>query len=433
MRDLKKSRFTVEIPVAADWEKDAEAYIAIYHTLTGALLLLEESDWSDLFKDSRDSLDQEFIDELKDEGFLVRKDVDEFDVFECWKQQQVHNFDTITAKVNVTRKCNNRCTYCILDYEAREMTPDTARKMDEFYIKFIKDHRPLFVKDDYLGGEPLLNTKVLLESAQRRFDHCQKNNIDYSFSITTNGMLLTPEIVSNMNTMGLSGVRVSLAGPARIHDQLRPLATGGKTYDTIIQNLKVISGMTPISIECQYDSGTTDYKYMPEMLDDFKNHEIAVDSIFFTPILKKRGDCQFNCGIGDPKIALDLMKQVRAHGFSTEREAPASLCRADFRAMLVFDTDGSIIPCPALQEGELAYGHVAKGIDFILESLLIKRKLPGKCMADCELLPICMGGCRQQALVYHEDFAGIDCRYESLRFFLDDYIKETALAKLKAE
>ena len=433
MYDLKKSRFTVEIPVAADRKKDPVVYIALYHTMTGALLLVEDSDWTDLFKGKNGSADLEFINELKEQGFLVKTEVNEFDVFECWKQQQVHNFDTITSKVNVTRKCNNRCTYCILDYEAREMTLDTALKMDEFYVEFIKDHRPLFVKDDYLGGEPLLNKKVLLESAQRRFDHCQKNNIDYSFSITTNGVLLTPEIVSHMNTMGLSGIRVSLAGPARIHDQLRPLATGGNTYDTIIHNLKAVAGMTPISIECQYDSGTMDYKYMPEMLDDFKNHEIAIDSIFFTPILKKRGDCQFNYGIGDPQIALDLMKQARAHGFTSEREAPASLCRADFRAMLVFDTNGSIIPCPALQEGEMTYGHVAKGIDFILESLLLKRKLPEKCMADCELLPICMGGCRQQALVYHEDFAGIDCRYESLRFFLDDYIKETALATLKAE
>jgi radical SAM protein with 4Fe4S-binding SPASM domain len=191
--------------------------------------------------------------------------------------------------------------------------------------------------------------------------------------------------------------------------------------------------MAPISIECQYDSGTTDYKYMPEMLDDIKKHEIAIDNLFFTPILKKRGDCQFNCGIGDPQIAMDLMKQVRTYGFSSEREAPASLCRADFRAMLVFDTDGSIIPCPALQEGEMAYGHVAKGVDFISESLLLKRKLPEKCMADCELLPICMGGCRQQALVYQDDFAGIDCRYESMRFFLDDYIKETAFAALEIE
>lgn len=433
MNNLKKSRFTVELPISLKQENDTEAYTALYHTMTSGFVLVEEADWADLFKDANDSLYPEFIDDLKEQGFLVKKGVDEMDVFECWKQQQVHNFDTITSKVNVTRKCNNRCTYCILDYEAKEMTLDTARKMDEFYIEFINDHRPLKVKDDYLGGEPLLNTKVLLASAEWRFDFCKKHNIDYSFSITTNGVLLSKEIISKMNAMGLSGIRVSMAGPARIHDQLRPLATGGKTYDTIIQNLKSISSMTSIAIECQYDSGTTDYKYMSEMLDDFKKHELVIDSIFFNPILKKRGDCQFNTGMGDSRIAMDLRNLVRTYGFTSETEAPASLCRADFRAMLVFDTDGSIIPCPALQASEMAYGHVSKGIDFIEESLLLKRKLPEKCTTDCELLPICMGGCRQQALVYQEDFAGIDCRYETMRFFLDDYIKETALNTLSPE
>ncbi|MDO9262526.1 MAG: SPASM domain-containing protein, partial [Desulfosalsimonadaceae bacterium] len=327
----------------------------------------------------------------------------------------------------------NRCTYCILDYEAREMTTDTARAMDEFYMDTINYRRPFSVRDDYLGGEPLLNTGVLLASAARRFNHCRNKNIDYGFTITTNGVLLTRAIVSKMKAVGLAGIRVSLAGPARVHDPLRPSATQGKTYDTIIRNLKSVSGMTPIAIECQYDSGSTDFRLMPEMYDDFKKHNIVIDDIHFTPILKKRGECRFNTGLGDPKIALDLIKEARTFGYASEREAPASLCRADFKAMFVFDTDGSIIPCPGLQEGEMAYGHVTKGVDFIAESQLLKRNLPDKCLNHCDLLPLCMGGCRQQALVYWGDFAGIDCQYDTQRLFLDDYIREMALGALSQE
>ncbi len=426
MHDLKKSRFTIEMPIKADME----TYMALYQTMTGAFVLVPESDWSDIFNPSFDLSDPELIDDLRDQGFLVKADVDETVVFEHWKQQHVHNYDTITSKVNVTRKCNNRCTYCILDYEAREMTPDTARAMDEFYIDTINYRRPFYVRDDYLGGEPLLNTRVLMASAGRRFAHCRKNNIDYAFTITTNGVLLTPAIVSKMKAVGLAGIRVSLAGPAQVHDPLRPSATQAKTYDTIIKNLKSVSGMTPITIECQYDSGATDYRLMPEMYDDFKKHDIAINDIHFTPILKKRGECRFNTGLGDPQIALDLMKQAREYGYCSEREAPASLCRADFKAMFVFDTDGSIIPCPGLQEGEMAYGHVFKGVDFIAESQLLTRKLPEKCLDQCDLLPICMGGCRQQALVYQGDFAGIDCQYDTQRLFLDDYIREMAVGAL---
>jgi len=114
-------------------------------------------------------------------------------------------------------------------------------------------------------------------------------------------------------------------------------------------------------------------------------------------------------------------------------EAPSSLCRADFKAMFVFDTNGSIIPCPGLQEGEMAYGHITKGIDFVAEAMLLKRNLPDKCVNHCPLLPICMGGCRQQALVYQGDFSGIDCQYDSQRLFLDNYIREMATVALAGE
>lgn len=429
MHDLKKSRFTIEMPI----EAGMETYMALYQTMTGAFVLVPETVWPDIFNRPNELSDPELIDDLRDQGFLVKTDVDETAVFECWKQQHVHNYDTITSKVNVTRKCNNRCTYCILDYEAREMTPDTARAMDEFYLDTINHRRPLSVRDDYLGGEPLLNTGVLLASAARRFNHCRKNNIDYGFTITTNGVLLSRTIVSKMKAVSLAGIRVSLAGPAQVHDLLRPSATQGKTYGTIIKNLKSVSGMTPITIECQYDSGSTDYRFMPEMYDDFKKQNIVIDDIHFTPILKKRGECRFNTGLGDPGIALDLIKEARNYGYSSQREAPASLCRADFKAMFVFDTDGSIIPCPGLQEGEMAYGHVTKGVDFIAESQLLKRNLPDKCLNYCDLLPLCMGGCRQQALVYRGDFAGIDCQYDTQRLFLDDYIREMALGALSRE
>ena len=69
-----------------------------------------------------------------------------------------------------------------------------------------------------------------------------------------------------------------------------------------------------------------------------------------------------------------------------------------------------------------------EGIDFVLESQLLRRKLPDKCLNDCELLPICMGGCRLQALVNQEDFDEIDCHYDSQRLFLEDYIREKASA-----
>lgn len=430
MQALKQSRFAVAVPVKTG-PSPADELLALYQTMTRGFVLLEADDWNALSdlprtgKTNRLPAD-EIIDYLCAQGFLLPAEADETAVFESWKQQQVHDFTTLTSKVNVTRKCNNRCTYCILDPEAREMSHKTTWEMDEFYIQLMRDHRTLKVMDDYLGGEPLLKPEIILASAARRRHYCAKHDIDYHFTVTTNGTLLTPAIVSRLMGVGLGGIRVSLAGPADIHDKLRPCKHPGGTYAHILKNMRSVSGLVPLSVECQYDSGAVDYLRLPEMLDDLKRYDIAVDQVKFNPIMKKRGPSQFNCGLGDPEIALKLMKIAAEQGYGGEREEPSSLCRADFRAMFVFDTDGSIIPCPSLRNGEMAYGHVSQGVDFIAESQLLKRNLPDKCLQQCDLLPICMGGCRQQALVYDNDFSGIHCQYETQRLFLEDYIRDMA-------
>lgn len=422
---FKKSRFTVDLPV-----ENQEDLVAIYHTMTNALMLISGEYLSRILTDSRTLADTETIELLYEQGLLVKNDTDENVVFENWKQQHVHDFSTLGSKVLVTRKCNNRCRYCILVPEAKEMSRETAQAMDKFYIDTIKEKNPRRVQDDYLGGEPLLNAGIILESAARRFYSCEGKGIEYGFTITTNGTLLKPSLIFKLKKVGLTGIRVSMAGPAAVHDHLRPSKYNGKTYDIITKNLQAVSGMIPIVVECQYDSRTLDYQRIPEMLDEFKDRNIAINEINFTPILDKRGKSPCDSGMDQPHITLFLMHEARKRGYMKERTAPSNACMVDFRSNLVIDTDGSIIPCPSLQGGEMAYGHVNKGINFIAESQLLKRILPDRCLSECELLPICMGGCRMQAFVSQGNFAGIDCHYDSYRFLLEDYISEKAAEAL---
>lgn len=411
-------------------DDNGEIRTCLYHTLTGAFSIICEKDWSAITNNSNVPTDPNAIETLCEQGILAAEGEDEVIVFEAWRNQYVHDFTTMKSKVLVTRKCNNRCLYCIIDPEAKEMSRETARLMDGFYIDMIKKKNPLQVQDDFLGGEPFLNTKIILESAQRRFFFCEGKKIDYGFTITTNGTLVSKSVILEMKTIGLSAIRVSLAGPAYIHDRLRPSSNNEKTYAKIMENLESISGLIPIGIECQYDSGTLDFQSIPEMLDDFTQRNIQIENIAFTPILPQRGKNLFDSGMGDPRIFLYLKHEASKRGYPMNDQAPSNACMADFRSTIVFDTDGSIIPCPSLQGSEMSYGHVATGIDFVAESRLLKRNLPDKCINECELLPICFGGCRLQALIQQEDFSGIDCHYDAYRLFLEDYIREKAITVL---
>lgn len=193
-----------------------------------------------------------------------------------------------------------------------------------------------------------------------------------------------------------------------------------------MNNLAEICGSVSIHIECQYDAGSRDFKQIPEMLDDMAGRGIQVDHIAFTPILQKRGGNEFPAGMGDAENFLFLMQEAAKRGLSVDESAPSNACMADFRSTYVFDTDGTIIPCPSLQGGEKAYGNVFDGIDFVKESQLLHRNLPPGCLDHCELLPMCAGGCRLQALIRNNDFNGIDCHYDHYSELLNNFIRKKA-------
>jgi len=426
MPRFKKSRFTVEFPV----ETQEEEMVALFQTLTGAFILFPERHWSYVLSDPISPFDPATIDMLCKEGFLVSNGVDEIVLYENWKQQYVHDYSLVQSRVLVTRNCNNSCAYCIIDPEAREMSAQTARAMDRFYLDIIGEKHPQQVSDNYLGGEPLLNPGIILDSASRRFHFCQGKGIPYGFIITTNGTLVQRDVIEDMKSVGLSSIRVSMAGPSDVHDRLRPLKNQGKTYELILHNLESVSDLVQVSIECQYDSGSQDFIKLPRMLDDMAERHIQVESIAFTPILPQRGKISFNTGMGDPNIFLYLKHEAEKRGFPMNEEPPSSSCMAEFKARFIFDTDGSIIPCPSVQGGEMAYGDVYTGIDFVAESQLRRRNLSKKCLNQCELLPLCMGGCRLQALIKNKSFSGVDCHYDTYRFLLEEYIRGQVSAVL---
>jgi len=279
------------------------------------------------------------------------------------------------------------------------MSREIARLVDEFYLGLVREKRPRKVEDDYSGGEMHLNAKIVLESATRRFNVCSGLGVDYSWSLTTNGTLLKPSLVSRFKEVGLKRMRVSLAGPARIHDLLRPDKDNRKTYERIVRNLEAVSGLVPIVILTQYDSSCLDFMHIPEMMDQLKARGIEIENYSFAPISPKRGRSEFQCGMGDPEVSIFLMKEARRRGFPQFTAAPSSACAFDFRARMVFDADGSMIPCAALNPGELAHGHPGKGgIDFETYAQMVPRKFPDECLNGCELFPACLGGCRLPSL-----------------------------------
>jgi 12,18-didecarboxysiroheme deacetylase len=113
---------------------------------------------------------------------------------------------------NMTRRCNLKCIHCYsnsadTDYP-NELSTEEGKKLIDDLAQF---GSPVIL---FSGGEPLLRHD-LLELAQYAVDRKMRA------VISTNGTLITKEIATKLQKIGLSYVGVSLDGLEKTHDRFR--------------------------------------------------------------------------------------------------------------------------------------------------------------------------------------------------------------------
>ena len=113
---------------------------------------------------------------------------------------------------NCTRTCNLRCLHC---YYGADAQPSASELPTEEARKFIDDLA--FFRVPVLlisGGEPLIRRDILDLAA-----YASDKGIRVTFS--TNGTLLTREIVKRMKSLGVGYVGISFDGTPSVHDYFR--------------------------------------------------------------------------------------------------------------------------------------------------------------------------------------------------------------------
>jgi len=112
----------------------------------------------------------------------------------------------IEAQLVVTRRCNLSCGYCTEYDHSSELIP-----LDVLKRRIDALHHLTFTNITLLGGEPLLHPQIAEVVAYA--------NSRAQVSITTNGFLLSDELIQRLNEAGLSNMQVSI-------DTIYPEASG---------------------------------------------------------------------------------------------------------------------------------------------------------------------------------------------------------------
>ncbi|HEY5563323.1 MAG TPA: thioether cross-link-forming SCIFF peptide maturase [Clostridiaceae bacterium] len=146
--------------------------------------------------------------------------------------------------LNIAHDCNLKCTYCFADegeYKGKReiMTPFIGKKAIDFVIEHSGPRRNIEV--DLFGGEPLLAFDTVKEIVKYAREKEKLHNKNIRFTITTNGTLLTDEIIDYIDK-NMGNVVLSIDGREKVNDAVRVRKDGSGTYkDIIVKITKMVA------------------------------------------------------------------------------------------------------------------------------------------------------------------------------------------------
>lgn len=231
-KNVKPSRFN------ALSQTDEDGLI-LFNSYTGALADFtreEKDEVMGYLKNQTTSGNSAIREALLENGFLVNEHADEKKRAE-FLHQSMHRTDMLHLILMPTEACNFRCTYCYESFVRGRMTDETVMGVKSLVRERIKTLNSLHIS--WFGGEPLLELDLMEELTGVFQEEARKHNVTYSADISTNGYYLNKEVFEKLLAMDVRQFMITIDGIEAVHDKRRFLIGGGKTFQEIMENLKV--------------------------------------------------------------------------------------------------------------------------------------------------------------------------------------------------
>jgi len=319
----------------------------------------------------------------------------------------------------IAQKCNLGCTYCYAQQgefggAAKNMSQEVADQSVDLLLGKAEPGARLNLAS--LGGEPLVNRKILQATTRRAARLAEQRGLKLTFSITTNGTLVTADDGDFFEEYGFA-VTASLDGPQDTHDLLRPYRGGRGSYDKIMRNLApLLARQRRMQVSARV-TVTPSNMDLPATLDSFV--ELGFHSVGFSPMLSspngkgemQRGDFEtmlgqmIECGreferkmaAGGRYPFANMVNAMREIAKGTHRPYP---CGAGAGYMGV-SADGELSACHRfVGDTAGAMGNLVTGIESERQNQWLAARHVHKQQPcrDCWARYLCGGGCHHETL-----------------------------------
>lgn len=224
--------------------------------------------------------------------------------------------------IELTDSCNFACRYCYLseseklntEKRAQFMSTTTGEAVIDYLGRIAQADSSATVIVDFLDGEPLMNSKLLMHMVLRgREMEASLGKELFIFRFTSNGALLTREIVDFCFTNDVY-FNISVDGIPASHDMSRLHTTGKPTSREVHHKLDWIAGRSGVGIVSTYTPWNC--HFIEQSVDYFMGKELFNLEISFAQGLTRYTEADIERCVENLRKGLQkFLDRYAAHDF----------------------------------------------------------------------------------------------------------------------
>lgn len=417
---MKSSKYNYFIPFMND------RYI-IFNGLTKRFFIIDD-EYLDMYKNVISNPDDyctkfpQLHEKLSINGFIVSNKTDEVSIIESIFNKIIRK-PHYTLMILPTYSCNFSCWYCVQHHVNESMDNDVVDRIKMHIETYLTENNISSFEIAWFGGEPLLHPEIINNIASFAKDVCEKRQITFHNTITTNGYLITEELLEMMKKYNFTSYQITIDGAREQHNKVRK-SNNELSFDVILENIiRILDCFEDIHVVLRFNY-TTENIADTKMVEDInkcisENYRPRIEILM-------RKVWQVDEHLIDSNAVASIREAFIRSGYKMDNAIDIGSFQSCYTENIHFNTifhNGRVDKCSNIKldkakgyldnEGRI---KLETGSTFIPHNIF-SIKSPCK---KCKYLPVCMGPCP----VEREKSNNIQCLYK------DKETKKTYIEKM---
>lgn len=372
---------------------------------------------------------------MKNNGFIIDDETDEFQNIKDEYIQCVNSSDDMLVTIYPTQDCNLKCWYC---YESHVKGSKMSESLRERISKYLKSRllkeTPKRIRITFFGGEPLMYfNDIAYKLAYEMKQFCDSLNIEFATFFITNGSPLNKSIVNKLKLINAT-FQITLDGNRTKHDTVRIGKNNNfPTFDKIIKGIHYIAGSIDspykhsqmvMTVRINYDNETLlKIDDIINVLSDIPKNKFAIHLERVWQTIGLVNELQKELFVIAYRKLINAGFNVTFGSFGRKRVS----CPAEQKNYVVINYDAKIYRCNGrtLQAVD-SEGYIDENGEIVWNekrnSRIVKATFDYKQCIKCKKLPICMGPCSQKCIERQWSELNTICNLKSIDISFENYI-----------